>query len=40
MYRVHHVLDHIEIFDQYGVFVCSADTMQEARAFMEEMHEF
>lgn len=36
MYSIHYVRGHIEVFDQYGSFVFSADTMQEARELMEE----
>ncbi len=36
MYTMHYVKDHIEVFDQCGSFLFSADTMQEARALMEE----
>ena len=36
MYTMHYVKDHVEVFDQFGSFLFSADTMQEARALMEE----
>lgn len=36
MYNIHYVHGHIEVFDQYGTFVFSADTMQEVRELMEE----
>ncbi len=36
MYEFRHVLGHIEIYDQNGRFVCSADTEQEAREELEQ----
>ena len=36
MYSMHHVRDHVEVYDANGAFLFSADSEQEARAMMEE----
>ena len=38
MYRIHHVRGHIEVYDYRGAFLFSADSEQEAREMMEELH--
>lgn len=38
MYRFHHVRGHIEVYDNRGTFLFSADSEQEARELMEEIH--
>jgi hypothetical protein len=35
-YKIRYVNGHVEVFDESGLFVCSADTEQEARKEMEE----
>ena len=36
MYAFYYVCDHVEVYGADGDFLFSADTMQEARAIMEE----
>lgn len=36
MYTFRNVMDHIEVYDLNGSFLCSADTIHEAMEMMEE----
>ena len=36
MYTFRYICDHVEVYDYNGDFLFSADTMNEARAIMEE----
>lgn len=36
-YQIKNIGGHVEVFDQAGGFVFSADTVQEARADLREM---
>ena len=36
MYTIQFVMDHVEVYDQSGSFMYSADTVKEAREMMVE----